>query len=335
MDLTKTVYQSNDLSFKYGLMIMNKHLHKYLKLDGEYEISYPTEVITRDMRNLRMDSLYKAGEYLYNVEAQSTPVSLKDMKRFADYRIFVEYMYNLGVNTIIIITVDPKTSLDEYNVSKTDILRPSYKYCPKKKLMKKFKNVIDKVENKKELSIDESLDIAFLPLFAPPQEAQMITEKMCELIRKDNNIKYELKRDITFILQIMIFKNFRDYEKRKELLEEINMRQFDSDLEIIAYEIYGDEIEDKKETIKQQNNQIQQQNNQIKEQCNQIQQQNNQIEEKNNQIQQQNNQIQQQNNQIEEKNQQLNETKEILKEIKEKNNLDKDTLRKINKVLTY
>ena len=52
---------------------------------------------------------------------------------------------------------------------------------------------------------------------------------MCKLLKKDNHIKYELKREISFILQIMVFKYFGDAKKRKKLLEELNMKKYDSD----------------------------------------------------------------------------------------------------------
>lgn len=75
MDLTIHIFQPNDISYKYSIMVFNRLLHRYLKLEDEYEISYPTEVITRDMRNLKMDSLYKTtGNQLNNIEAQSKSV---------------------------------------------------------------------------------------------------------------------------------------------------------------------------------------------------------------------------------------------------------------------
>ena len=233
------------------MSVLNKRLHQYLKLKDEYVVSYPTEVITRDMRNLRMDSLYKTKNTLNNIEAQSTLVGIKEMKRFADYRIFAEYIYNLPVETIILITDDPKNSLKEYKISETDIIRPIYIYFPKDDVIKRFKNVTNKIENNQKLNEDETLDIAFLPLFASEETACEITEKMCKLLKKDNHIKYELKREISFILQIMVFKYFGDAKKRKKLLEELNMKKYDSDLEMIAYEIYGEDLEEKDEIIKE------------------------------------------------------------------------------------
>lgn len=299
MDLTKKIYHSSDISFKYAIAVLNKHLHRYLKLKDEYIVSYPTEVITRDMRNLRMDSLYKTTAALNNIEAQSTQVGIKEMKRFADYRVFAEYIYNLPVETIILMTVDPKNSLKEYKISETDIIRPIYIYFPKEEVIKRFKKVSDKIENNKTLTEEETLDIAFLPLFAAKENSQEITEKMCGLIRKYEHIEYELKRKISFILQIMVFKYFEDFKKREELLGEINMKQYDSDLEMIAYEIYGEDIEEQKEIIKQQNHDLQQKNNDLKQKDNTIKQQN-----------------------------------ELLKEIKEKNNLDEETSAKIDAILT-
>ena len=306
MDLTRKIYQPSDISFKYAIAVLNKHLHRYLKLKDRYVVSYPTEVITRDMRNLRMDSLYKTNSSLNNIESQSTRVGIKEMRRFADYRIFAEYIYNLPVETIVLMTVDPKSSLKEYKISETDIIRPIYIYFKKDEVMKRFKNVSDKIENNKTLTEEETLDMAFLPLFAPKENSQEITEKMCELIKKYNHIDYELKREISFILQIMVFKYFEDSEKRKELIGEINMKQYDSDLEMIAYEIYGEDMEEQKEIIKQQSADLKQKENTIKQ--------------KDNDLKQKENTIKQQN--------------ELLKEIKEKNNLDKETSAKIDAILS-
>ena len=266
MDLTRRIYQPSDISFKYAIAVLNKRLHRYLKLKDRYVVSYPTEVITRDMRNLRMDSLYKTDTSLNNIESQSTRVGLKEMRRFADYRIFAEYIYNLPVETIVLMTVDPKSSLKEYKISETDIIRHIYIYFSKEEVIKRFKNVRDKIENNETLTEEETLDIGLLPLFAPKENSQEITEKMCELIRKNKHIDYELKREISFILQIMVFKYFEDSEKREELLEEINMKQYDSDLEMIAYEIYGEDMEEQKEIIKQQNTDLKQKENTIKQQ---------------------------------------------------------------------
>lgn len=144
MDLSRKIYQSSDISFKYAIAVLNKQLHKYLKLKEEYKVSYPTEVITRDMRNLRMDSLYRTDTQLNNIESQSTKVGIKEMKRFADYRTFAEYIYNLPVETIILMTDDPKNSLKEYKISETDILRPYLYILQRRKWWKDLRMLLTK-----------------------------------------------------------------------------------------------------------------------------------------------------------------------------------------------
>ena len=44
------------------------------------------------------------------------------------------------------------------------------------------------------------------------------------------------------------------------------MKQYDSDLKMIAYEIYGEDMEEQKEIIKQQNTDLKQKENTIKQQ---------------------------------------------------------------------
>ena len=136
---------------------------------------------------------------------------------------------------------------------------------------------------------------------------------MCELIKKYKQIDYELKREISFILQIMVFKYFEDSEKRKDLLGEINMKQYDSDLEMIAYEIYGEDIEEQKEIIKQQSADLKQKDNDLK---------------------QKDIDLKQKDNDLKQKDIDLKERNELLKEIKEKNNLDDETSAKIDAILS-
>ena len=75
---------------------------------------------------------------------------------------------------------------------------------------------------------------------------------------------------------------------------------------MIAYEIYGEDIEEQKEIIKQQSADLKQKKNTIKQ--------------KDNDLKQKENTIKKQN--------------KLLKEIKEKNNLDKETCAKINAILS-
>ena len=61
-----------------------------------------------------------------NIEHQSSPVELDKIRTIADYKDYTKTTYGLPVLSVIIITVDSKSSIKEYYRAKTDILKPIY-----------------------------------------------------------------------------------------------------------------------------------------------------------------------------------------------------------------
>ena len=59
-------------------------------------------------------------------------------------------------------------------------------------------NLEEKISNHKQLSDDEALDIAFLPMFASKNKAYDITEKVTHLFRKDTSLTGAFRNDIAF-----------------------------------------------------------------------------------------------------------------------------------------
>lgn len=246
MNIYRNIHAISDMSFKYSQMKLTQRLHEWLGLKGKYSATYPTEVITKDMENLRMDGLYKVIEdMLVNLEAQSTPVKEKELKRFWKYRVWCEQTYGLPVLTVIICTADPDKCLKYLEITESDIIKPLYIFFSEKEVSKKYNNLMNKINNNEKLSDLEALDIAFLPLIAPSKKASRITEEMCEILKNDKNIDKNLKIDIAFILQLMIFKNIDDPQKREKLLEMIDMAHIDNDMCRLVREFYGDEIDEK------------------------------------------------------------------------------------------
>ena len=89
MNIYRKIHNPYDISFKYSSIALNKRLHEYLGLPGTYERRYPTEVVTRDMENRRMDELYKTEEnMLINLEEESSTLTENTLKKFAIYHDF-------------------------------------------------------------------------------------------------------------------------------------------------------------------------------------------------------------------------------------------------------
>ena len=78
--------------------------------------------------------------------------------------------------------------------------------------------------------------------------------------------------DVAIIFGGMILKQIQDIEKQNKLLEMINMRQYETDMEELVYDEYGDilnekdkEIESKTQEIESKTREIEKLNNENKE----------------------------------------------------------------------
>ena len=105
-------------------------------------------------------------------------------------------------------------------------------------ICKRLKNLEDKIINKhSKLSDDESLDLAFLPVFAPKNKGKILTEKVIRLLNEDKTIKKELKGDILYVQELMVRKYFKNDNEGKELMKMIKNNFKESSLnKVIAYE---------------------------------------------------------------------------------------------------
>ena len=244
--LVSEIHHPNDVSFKYFEATRPKILYNYFKLPGIFVRNYPTTIIRRDGSEREMDWLVLAKpdnkeifeKMLVNIEHQSSPVDMEKIRAIADYKDYTKTTYGLPVLSVIIMTVDSKSSIKEYYQTKTDILKPIYIEITLDEICERLKNLEDKIINKHaKLSDDESLDLAFLPVFAPKNKGKIITEKVIRLLNEDKTIKKELKGDILYVQELMVRKYFKNDNEGKELMKMIKNNFKESSLnKVIAYE---------------------------------------------------------------------------------------------------
>ncbi|MBE6495198.1 MAG: hypothetical protein E7Z78_02025 [Methanobrevibacter thaueri] len=224
----------NDRTLKYSSMALCRRQHEYLGLPGEYESRYPNEVVFPNMESGRVDEFYSIKEgILINLEEESGKVSDKTLKKISRYRTFGNFVYSKPVYTAIICHKDPKNFPKEYEITKTDILRPDYIYFPQDELWAKYENLINKIEQKEKLSEREILDIAFVPKYISKKDAPFMTEN---LARRFKDAKIEDKRlriDVGSILGAMIKRNVEDETKQNKLMEMIGMNQIKNDIRAV------------------------------------------------------------------------------------------------------
>lgn len=100
----------------------------------------------------------------------------------------------------------------------------------------------------------EALDIAFISKFISREYASYILESLAEIFEETIIDDLRLKMDVAIIFGGMILKQIQDIEKQNKLLEMINMRQYETDMEELVYDEYGDILNEKDKEIEKLNN---------------------------------------------------------------------------------
>ncbi|WP_298521321.1 hypothetical protein [uncultured Methanobrevibacter sp.] len=256
----KKPFHINDATIKYSSLAFRKRQHQYLKLPGEYIRRYPTEVVLPNMETGRMDELYsvrvKEGEMLINLEEESEKINDETLKKFGKYKTFGSFIYGLPFLTAVICMKDPIDFPEEYGTSPTDIIRPIYVYFSEKELLEKYKNLIKNINQNNILSNDEALSIAFIPKYISKERAPSICETLASIFEDAIIPDKALKRDVAVILMTMILKHVNGTEKQNKLIEMMNMKEYEDEIDEIVNDKYGDELSKKDQEIKELNQKL-------------------------------------------------------------------------------
>ena len=240
------VHHANDVTIKYLIDIMPEKLHHYLKLPGNFVRNYSTRLIRRDGSERDMDWLMLVEQdnetlfekILINVEFQSSYVDKDKIKTIADYRDYSKTYYGLPVLTVIVIMDGFELSELEYSRVPSDILKPAYIRMERDEQIERLNNIEGKILNHNNLSDDEALDVVFLPMFAPKDKAEFVTEKIARLFVKEKLLTGMFRSDIATALSIMVKKYFGVSAKAKELLEMMKPEVVNSRLrDVVEFEV--------------------------------------------------------------------------------------------------
>ena len=226
-------YAHMDVAMKYAFLVLGKHIHEFFDLEGVYCYNMGTEVITPGKKNLRMDVVYyRSDNIINNIENQTTLVDEEKLKAIAEYAKFLLIYNSALVNSYVISKVDPEDCMKEIGLTETLMLRPGYLYKPEDELLQLLNTIKDKINSNKVLSSYQTSGLAMIPTLAQDNIAEEVTEDVCYLIEKDQTIDFDVKREICFIVDIMIDRNIADEKKKQELRKVLKMKEKRSSLEI-------------------------------------------------------------------------------------------------------
>ena len=180
----KRIYHINDRTMKYKTLILNRHQHRYLKLPGNFEARYPQEIVFPNMKAGRVDEFYSTKEGLIiNLEEESGKITDEVLEKISNYAIFADFMYSKKVYSAIICHQNPAKQFEYYERSPSIIIKAHFIHIPQNELWKKYENLIRKIEQKQKLSVNESLDIAFIPKFISKEKGPFITESLAKAFK--------------------------------------------------------------------------------------------------------------------------------------------------------
>ena len=298
---------------KYQSLILSRHQHQYLGLPGTFEARYPQEIVFPNMEAGRADEFYSTAEgLLIDLEEESGDITDKVLEKVGKYVIFGAFMYSKRPYAAIICHKDPKKEFEYFKLSPSLFLKVHYIYIPQDALWMKYENLIKKIEQKQQLTVEETLDIAFVAKFISKEYGQFITESLAKSFRYAKLNEEIPKRDIGVLLGAMILKHFDDNKKIDELMEVIDMKQINEEIRIITREEFADEfekIEKEKREMKNENIEIKNENKEIKNE---------------------NKEIKNENKEIKNENIKL---KEGIKQVAEKKNLDPESKKILNSLI--
>ena len=259
------LYHLNDRTGKYQNLAQAKRQHQYFKLPGKFKTRLPQEIIFPNMISGRVDEYYYNDEgLLINLEEESKSITVKTLKKYAKYIIFGSYWYTDGKAYLVVLChQDPGKTEEYYEYAPSLYIKVHYIYIDQDTLWKKYDNLINKVEQREELTEMESLDLAFVCKFISKEYAPYVIETLSSVYKEAIIEDKLLKMDVGVILGGMILKHISNINKQNRLLEMINMRHIENEIDKLVYDEYGDKLDAKDKEIEEKNKKIETQNQKL------------------------------------------------------------------------
>ena len=254
----------NDKTIKYKTYAQARRQHEYFGLPGSFKTHYPQEIIFPNMESGRLDELYSTSTgMLIDLEEESGKITEETLEKFGKYIRFISYMYSKNVYLAVICHVDPKRERETYRTGPSSCIEVHYYYLTQEQLREKYENLINKVQQKKELNDTESLDIAFIAKFIAKEHAKEVTESLARIFNDAIIPDMKLRIDVAIIFGGMILRHFPDRKTQDRLLEMIHMREYENEMEKIIYEEFGDTLSERDRKIEEMARQIKNKDDEI------------------------------------------------------------------------
>ena len=218
-------HHPKDSSFRLTVSGWPKPSHTTFDFPGKYLKKLDTNVVTEDGRNLEMDHgmivLPDEGiikiKSAVDVEHQSKLPDDSKIEAIFSYTVSKTHETNLPTTPVIITNEDPGSDVVDYEVF-NHVMRVHYLIVSPEKISKRLNILRDIVENRRDFTVDEVLNFAYIAIFVK-SDAKELMEETALLFSRFPKINPDLKIDVHQVLKKMILYHFQDdLNKARELL---------------------------------------------------------------------------------------------------------------------
>lgn len=167
-----------------------------------------------------MDECYLTDQgMLIDLEEESEVISPKTLKKFSKYGIFLNYWhYPEDIHIGVICHKNPKKDFEYYKHNSSCTIKVHYYYISQDKLHLKYEKLINKVEQKEELTEMEAMDICFISKFISKKSSIEVIETLSYVFKDAIIADGVLRRDVGVVLGAMILKRVENLKLQERLL---------------------------------------------------------------------------------------------------------------------
>lgn len=202
-----------------------------LGIPGEFIKKIDCKVDLKDSSRGQMDSAYVAkadNELLFenvavNLEHQSYPVDDKKLNQIGKYDIQLVVNENLPTFMVVASHLDKKLSKNLLKRSPSNILKLYFLNLDEKNICQRLNRVEEIINNNKNLTTDDLLNLGIIGLYAPRDKASEIIKRIVNLyVKIVNNLDRQMEYVLYSVLNYLIDAFTVDEKEYKRMINMID-----------------------------------------------------------------------------------------------------------------
>lgn len=191
-------HQSIDKFFKVSAILFGQRFVDMFVLDYHIIRLYRNELNTLGGKNYFTDLVFETREgVLLNFEFQDTKIKESDLKRYMDYKVYLQCQSGKAVVTVIICTYPIKSEVYIYNETETSFLKPIIRYLCDYDDEVKYLSLQNKLKNNLKFNHHEIQFLVSSPFMTDKPIRQNKIRDVCNLIEEIKTNKLLLMKKCT------------------------------------------------------------------------------------------------------------------------------------------